>query len=267
MVLFLLIFSSCEKVFDWQYPEITEEIPVVETIITNELKHHEVRLSLVRSDPNQSALPLVDAIVHVAIGGNSYEFAEMTGNPGTYVSLQPFIGVSGTEIKLQVEWKDMIYTATDNMQPVSPTNRGLFLPVGIDSSLYYLVQSASIFFTNEPAMWEFNIFWDFLPEYVGHDPDSCRARIFYYELKGIDQGQIFAPQQQNIYFPKGAIVYQTKYSLSEEHKKFRRSLLLETEWRGGLMDVSPGSVYTNVSNGGMGFFGASSVLRDTFYIQ
>jgi hypothetical protein len=178
----------------------------------------------------------------------------------------PFIGFI-EDITLKIIYNGKEYEATDRMIPVSASNRALFLPTGTDSTRYYLVESSSILYTPEPAMWEFNISWDFLPEYSGADLDTCRARLFYYDLKVIDQGQIFAPQQEKIYFPKGSLVHQTKYALSDEHKKFRRSLLLETEWRGGLMDVSPGIVYTNVTNGGMGFFGASSVVRDTFYIQ
>lgn len=262
-----VLFSSCEKLFNWDYNEVKEEIPVVEAVITNELQEQSVRLSLVRSDPNSLFIPLIGAQVIVSVGNTDYSFSESIQQPGLYISDQPFQGIIGEEIRCSVVYNEKIYDASDRMIQVSPSNRGLFLQAGSDSTRYYFQESGSAMYTNEPAMWEFQIYWDFLPAYAGVDPDSCRARIYYYDLKVLDQGQIFSPQQQNQYFPQGAVVYQTKYALSEEHRKFRRSLLLETEWRGGLMDVSPGTVYTNFSNGGLGFFGASAVVRDTFLIQ
>lgn len=262
-----VLFSSCEKLFNWDYKEIKEVIPVVESVITNDMQEQSVRLSLVRSDPNSEFVPLSGAQVIVSVGSTDFNFSESFQQPGLYISDQPFAGIIGEEIRCTVIYNDQTYDATDIMIQVSSSSRGLFLPVSYDSTTYYFVESGSILYTAEPAMWEFRIYWDFLPGYEGVDPDSCRARIYYYDLKVLDQGQIFAPQQQNQYFPRGAVVYQTKYALSEEHRKFRRSLLLETEWRGGLMDVSPGTVLTNVSNGGLGFFGASAVVRDTFFIQ
>ncbi len=264
--LMLVLLLACEKKFKWTYEEVIEGIPVVESIITNENTNQIVKLSLVRTDPNSENIPLSGANVSVTLGALVFQFTESAQFPGMYISNDAFSGVPGMEVKLKVEVLDKTYEASDRMQAVSAGNQALFLPSSHDTTLFYLVRSGSILYTTEPAMWEFNISWDFLPNYAHLSAEQCKARIFYYDLKVLDQGQIFAPQQDEQYFPEGAQVIQTKYSLSDKHKEFRRSLLLETEWRGGFMDVSPGTVYTNLNNGAMGFFGASAVVRDTFNI-
>ncbi len=262
----LLMLVSCEKIFDWDYEAVEETIPVVEGIVTNEMKNHSVKLSLVRSDPNSQPLIFQATDVKVIIGNSEYLFTESISEPGYWISDDAFMGYSGQEIQLQFSFNGKTYLASDAMVPVSPSGRPVFIPSEDDSSRFSLFASSSILYSPEPAMWEFIIHWEFLPGYETAPIDSCVARIFYYDLKVLDQGQIFAPLQQIKYFPEGAEVFLTKYSLSENHREFRRSLLLETEWRGGLMDVSPGIIFTNVSDGGAGYFGACSVVRDTFFI-
>jgi hypothetical protein len=261
------LFSSCEKLFDWEYLPVNEEIPVVEGIVTNEMKNHSVRLSLVRSDPNSPVQVITGADVSVFIGSSEFIFSESLLQPGTYLSENPFMGFSGQDILLQFSYKGTLYQASDAMVPISPSGRPIFVRSEDDSTKYSLFASSSVLYSPEAAMWEFLIHWEFLPGYEDANPDSCIARIFYYDLKVLDQGEIFAPPRQSKYFPVGAEVFLTKYSLSDEHTEFRRSLLMETEWRGGLMDLSPGIVFTNISDGGVGFFGACSVVRDTFYIS
>lgn len=263
----LLLTISCEDKFDWDYEQNTIEIPVIEGIITNEYIQHSLRLSLVRSDPNESSSPITDATVHVIVGSAQYSFSHNPLEPGTWVSDVQFFGVTGENIRLEVVYKGINYNATDVMIPVSASARAYFGPLENDSTKFQLVNSPTVFSSSEEAMWEFFVFWDFLPEYAGVPADSCKARLFVYDLNILDIGQVFAPPKQPLYFPLGARVYQTKYSLSPQHSDFRHSMLQETEWRGGLFDVSPGNVNSNVSDGGVGFFGACSVVRDTFDIE
>ena len=92
--------------------------------------------------------------------------------------------------------------------------------------------------------------------------------IFYsYTLSTIDVNQLFKPAVENLSFPAGAMVIRTKYSLSPDHERFLRSLLSETDWRGGWFDVMHGNLHTNLNNGAVGFFAACSVVQDTTYIE
>ena len=42
---------------------------------------------------------------------------------------------------------------------------------------------------------------------------------------------------------------------------------METEWQGGVYDENSASLPTNISNGGLGFFGVSAVLSDTLLAE
>ncbi|OQA01088.1 MAG: hypothetical protein BWY70_00495 [Bacteroidetes bacterium ADurb.Bin408] len=263
----VFMLCACEKAFDWQYNEQTALIPVVEGIITNENVKQIVVLSYVRSQPNAPAIPVTSASVNVNLAGNTFAFAQDTTNPGTYISEQAFIGVVDAPVTLNAFIDGVRYTATDNMIPVSNTQRANFKLVDTNDSLYEIVSPASTFYSTEPAMWVLDIDWSSLPACNDSTGASCKAKVFYYDLKTLDVSEVFAPDKQTLRFPKGASVLQTKYSLSPEHAEFRRSLLLETVWRGGLFDVSPGTVYTNVSGGALGFFGASSVVKRTYTVQ
>ena len=62
-------------------------------------------------------------------------------------------------------------------------------------------------------------------------------------------------------------IIESKYSVTPEHAGFIRSMLLETEWRGGLFDVAQGNLETNLSQGAFGFFAISTVIRDTLTVK
>jgi hypothetical protein len=42
--------------------------------------------------------------------------------------------------------------------------------------------------------------------------------------------------------------------------------MMETEWRGGLFDVERGNISTNLSEGAIGYFAASTVLSDSTFV-
>ena len=46
-----------------------------------------------------------------------------------------------------------------------------------------------------------------------------------------------------------------------------RALLMEAEWQGGVLDEASGSLPTNISSGGLGFFAVCAVLSDTLVAQ
>ena len=68
-------------------------------------------------------------------------------------------------------------------------------------------------------------------------------------------------------FPKGSSIIRKRYSVSEPYETFLRSLLSETEWRGGVFDIERANVNTNLSEGAIGFFAASTVVTDTTIVE
>jgi hypothetical protein len=256
---------SCEKKMKWAFPEVEQEILSVEGIVTNENKQHYIRLSLVRSEPNAASIPVSQAIVRVRFADIEHEFTEDSIQKGTYYSQNQFITPTGTPVLLLINYNSKNYSAIDNASPITPAKKAVFKMA--NDNMYRLQTSKEVFSSTEPAFWEFYIDWSFLDEYKTKPTDSCRAIFYVYNINNIDVSQIFSPYKEVLEFPKGSKVTQTKYSLSSEHAKFRRSLLLETEWRGGPFDVAPGNIYSNVSNNAVGFFGACNVLKENYILE
>ena len=113
--------------------------------------------------------------------------------------------------------------------------------------------------TNNPSMVEINLNWGHLPGFRNLPRDETRASIIYYTVKSIDVNKIFKPARERVPFPVGTRVYRRQYSMNPEQEDFVRTLMAETEWRGGQFDVQPGNVRTNLSEGAVGYFSVSQV--------
>ncbi len=129
-----------------------------------------------------------------------------------------------------------------------------------DSNQYYINSEIVRFNPDEATMIEVYLDWSNVEGYEALNEQETKARLFYYNLKTIDVNQIFAPEHEIILFPAGTFMQQKKYSLSPSHEKFIRSMLIETQWSGSNFDIEEGNVYTNLTAGALGFFGACSVV-------
>jgi hypothetical protein len=108
-------------------------------------------------------------------------------------------------------------------------------------------------------MWEVLLDWSKVPGYPPADSLKCRARLLFYTLSTLDVSEIFAPAMEQISFPVGTVINETRYSLTPEYAAFIREVLLETQWQGGLFNSTPANVPTNLSAGGAGFFAVCGV--------
>ena len=135
-----------------------------------------------------------------------------------------------------------------------------FNAVGTDS--LSIDQVAPFYFPYEQAMYEVNVVWTHLV-----NTENAFAKMFYYTFSTLDISQLFRPGKETIAFPKGSFVVQRKYSLNPEFAAYLRSMLMETEWQGGIFDEASDSLPTNVSNGGLGFFAVCAVAQKTFVAE
>lgn len=258
----MILLMNCERPLSWENVSDGERYMVVDGILTDEYGFHSIRLYWSVSKPAEEPEPVSGAYVLVEKSDGIIWFPENDSIPGLYVSQIPFKPYSAEAVHLYIRYENREYFATDKLLPVSASPRIQFFNVQNDSLLMQVmpVTLASI----EPAMWEIRIEWDTSVIFYG----KGLARLWVYDLKVINSAQIFAPAQEKVYVPRGAKVYQTKYSLSDQHVQFRSSLLQETHWRGGAFDVSPGMVYTNIRGPrAAGYFGCCAVVRDTFFVQ
>jgi hypothetical protein len=258
-LLSLLFLFSCEKSTRWNLHPSAEQKLVVDGIITDELKTQVIRLSLSFSGQNDSISYPDNAEVSVFDGTDTFRFEKDPLDPGTYRSETEFAGVINKTYSLEVKYDQITYTAETNMLPVAVSIDLSYTP-NADSSLYSIPQEIAQFNPDESSMYEVRLDWSAVPGYENLTESQNNALLYYYVLTTIDVNQIFAPAYDIVFFPAGTLIDIRKYSLAPEHEAFIRSVLLETQWHGSNFDTEEGNAYTNISNGGLGFFGACSVV-------
>ena len=266
LIILLLILTSCEEKIDWNFNNDNYNFIIVDGIITNKRKFHIIKITKPTKNLNDSSQAVSEAIVSVSDGNTIYYFTEEPKLTGIYKPDTTFIGVINKIYTLNIKYQDKEFTAQAQMQPVTPLEPLIY---SLDSvkNLFHITYIVSDFNPYESAMYEINIHWSHLPEYQDSSFTATHAKIYCYTLSTLDINQIFKPAKEIIYFPKGAIIEETKYSLTTEHAKFIRSLLYETEWSGGYFDTEHGNIYTNLSEGAFGFFGACTVTSLTLTVK
>ncbi len=261
----IIFFSgiSCEKKIDGDFNNDGKEFLIVDGIMTNENKNQIIHLSQSVTSLNSKPLPVSGADISVSDGIFAYLFKEDT--LGRYVSELKFSALINKLYTLNIEYENKTYTAQARAVPVLSQNSLNY--VRYNDSLYHFPQAVAEFNPNEAAMYEVIADWSFVSGYENFSENETHAKMFFYILKTIDVNEIFHPAYEQIYFPKGTKLTVKKYSLSPDHEKFVRSLLMETQWNGGFFDTEEDNVYTNLSEGAFGFFAASNVLSDSIIVQ
>lgn len=258
-ILVIAICGGCEEQITWDLDTRETPLLVVEAMITNERIRHQVRLSRPVIELNAIPEPISGATIVIQDPENSYNLVEDPSGSGIYLT-DSMRAVFDRIYTLVIRVGENEYTAETSMVPVTPLDTLKYSTAGSSEDYYTL----NLFDTDEPSMTEYYLDWSKVPGFSDHD--SCLARIIYYSLNTIDVGEMFKPEQEQVVFPQGTIVYRRKYSMNEAHAAFVRTLLSETEWRGGLFDVQPGNVQTNLSEGAVGYFAASTVVADSTVI-
>jgi hypothetical protein len=231
--------------------------PVVDCIITNELKVQELRLYRSTEGLNQHPEGISGAVITLSDSINTLSFSEV--EPGRYMSAVPFMASAGNKYTLSVTCQGISAAAHAELVAITPLESFEIVPY---DSLFRFVYPSG----NQPSMTEVFYNWSAVPGYC-EAYGSCHASEAFYTLDNIDVSKMFAPDRIIIPFPRGTQIIRRKYSLSQDHQRFIRSLLLETDWRGGLFDVEQGNVPTNFSSGMRGWFAACMVLSDTTYFE
>jgi hypothetical protein len=260
LLMFLLLASSCEKEINWKIKHDNQDLLIVDGIITNELKSQNIRLSHSVQDLNSPASPYAGADVSISDGTAVFPFTEALNDPGNYFS-NPFRAVAGKNYNLTIKTNSVSYSASASTVPVSALKKININKSEVPNKFIYIYSE-----TSTPSMTEVCYDWSFDTSYC-RSYGFCTAAETYYSLYNVDASMVFKPDKQIIKFPAGTTIIRKTFSLTKEHQEFLRSLLMETDWRGGLFDVQQGNVNTNISNGAKGFFAVCMVMSDTTVIQ
>jgi hypothetical protein len=261
-IILMLLLTSCEEQTDWDLQPGNNDFIVVDGIITNELKVQKITIMKPVTKINDQPQPITGATVLVSSNQLTYNFHEDPDQPGIYLSDKAFIGIKNRTYSLLITTNNKVYSSK---AVLAPPAEFVFLEYAInpDEGDYRITLVANPFKPEKPAMYEILLDWSAVEGYENLNPDSCKAKLFYYTLPTLDINEVFAPLAENITFPSGTVITERRYSLTDEHAAFIRALLLETTWQGGLFNTASANVTTNLSVGAAGFFGACGVVEKT----
>jgi len=258
LYILLMILAACVKEADWESPGTGSDFIIIDGIITNESRSQYIKLHYTKTDLNGELPPISGAQVILNNEDSTWQLLEDPQESGKYLSNRAIVAQLNKNYSLLVVYQQNIYSAQAAMVP-GRAFAELSYVKNDDNDLYHIDYVASAFEEDDPAMWEIIIDWSAVPGYENVDPDDARKRLLFYTLTTLDISQIFAPLVEQISFPAGTRIDQRRYSLTAEHADFVRSLLLETSWQGGVFPSDPANVLTNISDGGLGFFGICAV--------
>ncbi len=253
--IFFWLFMACQEVpidFPLQSQNLT--VLVVEGILTNERINHRIKLSHPYPSLNGTSKPASGAVVSVSDGTNSAILTEFPVGSGEYFT-PPARAVFGRTYTLSIQYQGKTYFAKDSSVPVEPLQALDYKKI---NDLYAL----NLYEAGQgPNFVDHQITWKNTPACI--TSTKCEGRVVYYDLKTIDVNENFKPDKAEFNFPVNAVVVRRKYSVSPAYKAFLRTVLSETEWRGGVFDVQRANADTNLSNGAIGFFAVSTMVSDT----
>lgn len=259
LVIMGVFLSACTEQVDLEdyIKSESTRVIVVEGLITDEFKPHQVRLT--RSDkalPDSPYEPVSGAEVTISDGATLYYLTEDAVMPGNYLT-DSIRGEVNKTYNLIIKLNGEIYSASDTMVPVLKFGAPEGIRLGSLNPPKGNIQSPLIVFgSNAPAMVQIRI--------DNPHPDSKYTQLEYYTFPGVDADNILpSAVDANLSYDEGTQITQTKYSLSQAHYFFLRALLLETEYKGGIFGSVRSNVPSNVDNGAFGFFGACAVIKRT----
>lgn len=262
----LMMIIGCTKETNWPVSGVNSSLVVVDAIFTDQTGFQPMRLSHPVTTLNEPPEPVSGATILLATADSLWTLREQPAGSGIYTTDSLFRGQINQTYSLQIIHEGKTYSAKAEMAPPRFFNELIARPNEHDS-LYHIDWVASAFNAEYAAMWEVLIDWSALPPYAGTDPDSCRARLLFYTLSTLDVSEIFAPAVEQVSFPRGSLITERRYSLSADHERYIRELLLETNWQGSLFPTANGNVYTNLSSGAIGFFGLCGMTQLSLIVE
>lgn len=255
IISFVFILASCELQTDWN-TNTSESIVIVDALITNENTTQIIKVYQSSENINAADTPISGAVITLITDTEEILFTE--AEPGIYTA-NPINLAVGKSYYLNFELEGHKDFAQANMLPVTALS---IFEIEQKEELYKYVYTGS----SHAAMTEVYYDWSNNPEYCSFY-GACQSAETFYTLNSFDIVQEFSPEKQEIQFPENTLVIRKKYSLSDDHQEFIRSLLIETEWRGSLFDVEQGNIPTNFSNGVRGWFGVCQIVTDSVFIS
>jgi len=264
-ILFTTLFIvSCTEDLDTDYLGISDNLLVVDGKITTDTTAHVVYLSRT-IDYNSIELPSESgATVTITDGDIVFPLTESSFEPGKYLTDSTVYGEVGKRYTLNITLKNGdFYSASDSIRSVVDFDSILVRGEDFDF-LKDSVYIAYFFGAEDPEpgnyyRWDLylndTLYSDTLKNVNFQSDEAVNGGyISFFDVYWLDEEDITSDTVK---------VTMEMASITEDYYDFLIAVMQETEWRGGFFDPTPANVPTNVTNGGVGFFRASAVKRET----
>jgi hypothetical protein len=254
-IIICLLLPACEEATDFPLTTENTNLVVVEGMLTNENINHRIKLTKPYKTQNETPEAISGAVVTLEDESSTYILTESPAGSGEYYTPQ-MRAVTGRIYTLAIVYNEKEYSAQDSSVPVEALEAIQYIKTGDQYQLVFSLAGHS------PNFIEYTLDWNSTDACIA----ACAGRLIYYDLRTIDVNELYKPDKEPFTFPAGTTIIRKKYSISTAYRAFLRSMLSETEWRGGVFDVKRDNVSTNLSEGAVGFFAVSTVAADTTVI-
>lgn len=264
-IMLAILFFSCEEQTNWDLQDENLDLIIIDGTITDEYKRQKISIYHPVKKLNQEPEPVTGANVRILSNSIQVWLNEDPGSPGIYLTDTAVRAIPEIFYRLSIHHKGKIYQADTYMEPGKNFQPLIYGRVP-GQNYYEIINVSNAYNFPNPAIFELFLDWSHLPLYTDSLPENCKAHMFYYALPSLDVSQIFAPAQEKVFFPKGTIIIEKRYSITKEHASYIRDLLLETNWAGGIFSSIHANIEGNLSQGAMGYFAVCGVVADTLIV-
>lgn len=256
----VMIFTvSCIEQIEIELNESYSRL-VVEGSITNEKKSHTVKLSKTKSYFSNEAVPTVTgAIVTINDGINTYSLND-TNLSGLYHTDSTVKGEIGMTYTLTIKLENEIYVAEAYLDTVSNLDSLSYKKDKRKNYVYHL----KIYIQEIPGVGNYYMRNYYVNNVLITDKLS---NIKFIGDKYGDGNYINGLETDAIGAKKGDTIKYEISSISKEQYDFFTAIMQQTVWLGDPFDPPPANIPTNISNGALGFFGASAVTSKTVILK
>jgi hypothetical protein len=253
--------SACTKKLNIKIDSKDDKV-VIEALILNEVAPFKVKLSRTLGLNDSSSFPTIsNAFVTISDDAGHLDTLPFTTN-GIYQTIGSRQGVVGRTYFLTVKIDGKTYMAQDKLFSVSP----------IDSLYTEYKEKGSSLGVRENGYYMF---------FNSTDPPNEKNYYFYEVFR--NDSSVLKSNQVGVYDDRfllpviiesrlpGKFVVGDKakfnlYSLSEAGYKYYNGIQLQLQNDGGFFSTPPANAPNNLSDGALGFFRASSVVRDSLIV-
>jgi hypothetical protein len=254
----MVFFSSCEEVIHIDLNEANPKL-VVDGWIYNQPGPYKVRLTLTTNYFDTAAAPKVENALVIITENDSLTDTLISNKPGIYKTQKILQGKMGATYRLTIVYDGKIYEAMSTLKSVAEIDTLTYVykeDTRRDGSGYFV----SIWFQEPPTQGDYYRWVFYKNNKVHKQHDEMYAGDEFYN------GNYIVFEFDNHGVELNDTVRVEMYSLDKTGHDFFRALD-EVDNSGDLFDTPPGNAKGNVSNGAIGYFGASSVSSMEIVIE